>query len=124
MVAGPAGGVDTGACPFCAIVAGRLPAEVLFSDGETVAFRDIAPQAPTHVLVVPRRHVTHFGTLGPDDAALVAALVRSAQRVADLEGVAESGYRVVANIGHDAGNSVPHLHLHVLGGRRLTWPPG
>lgn len=111
-------------CPFCAIVAGRLPAELVAADDETLAFRDIAPRAPVHVLVVPRRHVTHFGTLGPGDGALVAALVRTAQQVAALEGVEESGYRIVANVGDDAGNSVPHLHLHVLGGRLMAWPPG
>lgn len=111
-------------CPFCGIVAGRLPASILAADEQTVAFRDSAPRAPTHVLVVPRRHIAHFGALGPDDGALLAALVATAQRVAADEGIAQAGYRIVANVGEDAGNSVAHLHLHVLGGRHLNWPPG
>lgn len=111
-------------CVFCRIVAGRAPATIVDSDEETVSFRDIDPRAPTHVLVVPRRHVPHFGALRPEDATLLAALAASAQRVAEREGIADDGYRVVANVGDDAGNSVLHLHLHVLGGRRLSWPPG
>lgn len=93
-------------------------------DEQTVAFRDINPAAPVHVLVVPVRHVAHAGALGPGDAELLAALVASAQQVARREQVDASGYRLVFNVGDDALNSVAHLHLHVLGGRRLGWPPG
>lgn len=89
-----------------------------------MAFRDIAPQAPVHVLVVPRRHVTSLAEVEPADAGLLGELVQTVQAVAEATGIAERGYRVVANVGEDALNSVDHLHLHVLGGRRLRWPPG
>lgn len=89
-----------------------------------MAFRDVAPQAPVHVLVVPRRHVTSLAAVGPADACLLAELVQTVHAVAEASGIAESGYRVVANVGEDALTSVDHLHLHVLGGRRLRWPPG
>lgn len=111
-------------CPFCEIVARRRPATILFEDEQVVAFRDLDPRAPTHVLVIPRLHLAHFGELRPEHGPLLAALAGAAQRVADAEGIAEGGYRVVANVGRDSGNSVAHLHLHVLGGRRLGWPPG
>lgn len=92
----------------------------------TVAFRDVAPQAPVHVLVVPRRHVAHAGALTDDHAADLSAMFSSARAVAEQEGIADPsrGYRLVLNVGDDAQNSVPHLHLHVLGGRPMTWPPG
>jgi len=113
-------------CLFCGIVAGEIPADVVYSDDHVVAFRDIAPQAPTHVLVVPRDHIDHAGRVEHDDAATIAAMVVAAQKVAELEGIAapERGYRLIFNVGADAQNSVPHLHLHVVGGRSLTWPPG
>lgn len=92
----------------------------------TVAFRDIAPQAPVHVLVVPRRHVEHAGVLAPEHADDLAAMFAAAKAVADQEGIGGSarGYRLVCNVGKDAQNSVPHFHLHVIGGRPMTWPPG
>lgn len=113
-------------CLFCGIVAGDVPAEVVWSDDRTVAFRDINPAAPVHVLVVPRRHITNAAEVTAEHAAEVAALFAAARAVADAEGVSapERGYRLVANVGPDALNSVPHLHLHVLAGRRLDWPPG
>jgi histidine triad (HIT) family protein len=111
-------------CIFCRIVAGEIPADVVASSDRTVAFRDLNPQAPTHVLVIPRAHISHAGEIGPDHAAVVAELFTTAAGVAADEGVAEGGYRLVLNVGDDAGNTVPHLHLHVLGGRRLSWPPG
>lgn len=111
-------------CLFCGIVGGTIPATVVAETGTTLAFRDIEPQAPVHVLVVPRRHITDAATLEPDDAGVVADLVQAARAVAEQEGVLDSGYRLVFNVGDDALNSVPHLHLHVLGGRRLGWPPG
>ena len=113
-------------CLFCAIVAGDVPAEIVRSDESTVAFRDINPAAPTHVLVVPRRHITNAATVTPGDAADVAALLVAGKAVADAEGIGaeDRGYRLVFNVGPDALNSVPHLHLHVLGGRTFDWPPG
>ena len=111
-------------CLFCAIAAGDVPSDVVLETDDVVAFRDVNPQAPVHVLVVPRRHVEDLHALDAGDDALLGELVRVARRVADEEGVAAGGYRVVVNVGPDAGMSVPHLHLHVLGGRRLGWPPG
>jgi histidine triad (HIT) family protein len=115
---------DGGDCLFCSIVAGDVPAEVVHRGEGTVAFRDINPQAPVHVLIVPVRHIPDAGALTADDAGDLAALFAAAQAVAEQEGIAVSGYRLLFNVGEDAQNSVPHLHLHVLGGRSLTWPPG
>lgn len=106
-------------CLFCQIVAGERPSSEVDTSDTTYSFRDISPAAPTHVLVVPRRHITDAGDLGPSDGGLLADLVAAAQRVARIEGIAESGYRLVLNVGDHALNSVPHLHLHVLGGRQL-----
>jgi histidine triad (HIT) family protein len=113
-------------CLFCSIVAGGVPADIVRSDERTVAFRDINPQAPVHVLVVPRRHVVNAAAVTPADGEEVAALLVAAKAVADAEGIGGSdrGYRLVFNVGPDALNSVDHLHLHVLGGRGLQWPPG
>ena len=111
-------------CLFCKIVAGEIPSEEVASDDDTYAFRDISPQAPVHVLVVPRRHIDDATALRTDDGATLAAMFATANQVASKEGVAESGFRLVCNVGDDAANSVGHLHLHVLGGRRLGWPPG
>ena len=111
-------------CLFCGIVAGDVPADVVHRTDHTVAFRDINPQAPVHVLVVPRRHVENAATVTHDDAEIVADLVVAARQVAESLGVSEGGYRLVMNVGEDALNSVAHLHVHVLGGRRLGWPPG
>jgi histidine triad (HIT) family protein len=111
-------------CLFCRIVAGEIPATVVAETERTVAFRDLNPQAPTHVLVVPRQHIEHAGTVTADDGAAVAELLVTARDVARAEGLLDGGYRLVFNVGDDAGNTVPHLHLHVLGGRRMSWPPG
>ncbi len=113
-------------CLFCGIVAGDVPAEVVRSDELTVAFRDVNPQAPVHVLVVPKRHIVNAGTVSATDADDVMALFTAAQEVAGAEGIADQdrGYRLVFNVGPDALNSVDHLHLHVLGGRTFEWPPG
>lgn len=111
-------------CLFCRIVAGEIPADVVARTPATVAFRDIAPQAPTHVLVVPTDHVDDATALGVDHGDLLAELFTTARSVAESEGVAVSGYRLVFNVGDDASNTVAHLHLHVLGGRSLDWPPG
>ncbi len=103
-----------------------MPADVVHTTDRTVAFRDIQPQAPVHVLVVPRRHVDHAGSLTEEHAEDLAAMFATARAVAEAEGIdaPERGYRLVLNVGKDAQNSVPHLHLHVLGGRPMTWPPG
>jgi histidine triad (HIT) family protein len=113
-------------CLFCRIVAGEVPADIVRSDERTVAFRDIHPQAPAHVLVVPRRHITNAGTVTADNADDVTALFLAAQDIAAAEGIGgeDRGYRLVFNVGPDALNSVPHLHLHLLGGRTFDWPPG
>lgn len=111
-------------CLFCAISAGDIPADVVHSDADAVVFRDISPQAPLHVLVIPRVHYANAAELAADDAALAGRLLALAGRVAEQEGVAEGGYRIVTNTGDEAGQSVRHVHFHVLGGRGLTWPPG
>jgi histidine triad (HIT) family protein len=111
-------------CLFCRIVAGEIKADKVYEDADTFAFRDINPQAPTHVLVVPRRHIATLNDLTEGDAELVGKLFLAAQRVARAAGIAEAGYRTVINCNADAGQSVWHLHLHVLGGRRMAWPPG
>ncbi len=111
-------------CLFCMIVSGDIPADVVAEGESWVAFRDIQPQAPVHVLVIPRRHVDSVGALKEADADLAGELLIAAAEVARLEGVGESGYRVVTNVGERAGQSVFHLHVHVLGGRRMRWPPG
>ena len=115
---------DTDNCLFCGIVRGDVPADIVMHAEHVVAFRDINPQAPVHVLVVPRRHVDDAAAVDAGDAEVLADMVMAAHEVAAAEGVADSGYRLLFNVGEDASNSVPHLHLHVLGGRRLSWPPG
>jgi histidine triad (HIT) family protein len=111
-------------CLFCRIVAGDAEADVLRDGDRTLALRDIDPQAPTHVLVITKEHHPDAGALAASDPDLLAELFREAAAVADGEGVAESGYRLVFNTGPDAQQSVPHVHLHVLGGRQFSWPPG
>ena len=111
-------------CLFCRIVAGEVPSSEVVATPTTYAFRDINPAARVHVLVVPRRHVDDAAALTPDDGALLADLVTTAQAVAAAEGIAESGYRLIFNVGPDALNSVGHLHLHVLGGERMGWGHG
>jgi histidine triad (HIT) family protein len=111
-------------CLFCRILDGDIPADIVHETDTTVAFRDINPQAPTHVLVIPRRHVATINDLGPDDREIVGDMYLAARDIAAAEGVAEDGYRAVMNCNAGAGQSVFHIHLHVLGGRDLTWPPG
>ena len=109
-------------CLFCRIVAGDVPGDVVLSNDRVVAFRDVAPVAPSHVLVVPRDHAPDVAATAAGDPALVGALVAAAAEVAGLEGIDD--YRLVFNTGAGAGQSVFHTHLHVLGGRSMTWPPG
>ena len=111
-------------CLFCRIVAGEIPATTVLDTAGALAFRDLNPKAPTHVLLIPKEHVTHAGELTAAHGDLLGDLFEAAAQVAAQEGVAEGGYRLVFNVGDDAGNSVPHLHLHLLGGRKLGWPPG
>jgi len=111
-------------CLFCRILAGEVPAEEVHATDGTFAFRDINPQAPTHVLVIPRDHITSAHTVDAAHGPVVADMLIAAQDIARREGIADAGYRLVFNVGDDAGNTVPHLHLHVIGGRRLGWPPG
>jgi histidine triad (HIT) family protein len=111
-------------CPFCRIAAGEAPARVVYADDQVMAFRDIAPRAPIHVLVIPRRHLVSLMDLQEEDTPLVGRLVSAIQEVARREGIAASGFRVVSNNGHDGGQTVDHLHFHVFGRRFMTWPPG
>jgi histidine triad (HIT) family protein len=111
-------------CVFCRILAGELPSTEVLSTETTYAFRDIKPGAPVHVLIIPRAHIENAAAIQPEHAELLADLLLTAQRVAEKEQVAASGYRLVFNVGEDALNSIPHLHLHLVGGRRLGWPPG
>jgi histidine triad (HIT) family protein len=110
-------------CLFCKIAAGQIPATIVYQDQDVVAFRDINPQAPQHILLIPRRHIASMGELTTEDGPLLASLFMTATRLAhDLK--LDGGYRFVTNVGPDAGQSVLHLHFHLLGGRSLTWPPG
>jgi histidine triad (HIT) family protein len=111
-------------CLFCEIVAGRIPAKVVYQDDAVLAFRDVNPQGPVHVLVVPRRHITSLLELTEQDDAVVGSLVRRARDIAREQGLGERGFRLVFNFGDDAGYSVYHIHLHLVGGRKLGWPPG
>jgi len=111
-------------CIFCRIVAGDLPSDEVASTDHTYAFRDIKPALPTHVLVVPREHITSADTVGPEHAGILAEMMGTAQRVARDEGLSGRGYRLVFNVGDDAQNSVAHLHMHLVGGRPMEWPPG
>lgn len=111
-------------CLFCAIARGDIPADVVLADDDIVAFRDLHPQAPTHVLVIPREHHATAAALAQAAPALGGRLLAAAGEVADQEGLSGEGYRIVANTGDRAGQTVHHVHLHVLGGRDLSWPPG
>ncbi len=111
-------------CLFCRIATGDIPAKVVYEDDGVVAFRDINPQAPTHILIIPRRHIPSVNALEAGDAELVGRLYLVARELAETEGISGAGYRLVMNTGPAAGQSVDHIHLHLLGGRSLHWPPG
>ncbi len=111
-------------CLFCAIAAGEIPATRVVETDRVLAFRDINPQAPTHVLVISKTHYPNLAALAAADRELLGEVITEAHRAAAAEGVTDSGYRVVFNTGEQAGQAVPHVHAHVLGGRALTWPPG
>lgn len=112
------------ACLFCRIVAGEIPSARVAEGEGVVAIRDIAPQAPTHVLILSRDHVPSAADLGAADGPLLAEVFRLAASIATSEGMDRAGYRIVTNVGRDGGQTVDHLHFHLLGGRAMTWPPG
>ena len=111
-------------CIFCRIVSGEIPSKMVYQDEQCLAFDDVNPQAPVHVLVIPRVHLESLQKFQPSDTDLMAALLQGCCEVARLKGVVDSGYRVVANTGAAAGQTVFHMHFHVLGGRSFAWPPG
>jgi histidine triad (HIT) family protein len=111
-------------CLFCRIVAGTVPSTRLHEDELVIAFRDIAPRAPTHILVIPRDHIPSAADLTDDDAPMVGRLFATAAELARREGIADAGYRLVSNVGRWGGQTVDHLHIHLLGGRSFDWPPG
>ncbi len=119
MSASPSSG-----CLFCRIVRRELPAKILFEDERVLAFEDMRPQAPVHVLVIPKAHFASLNDAPEGSEALLGELVLAARRAAQDKGIAETGYRVVLNTGRDSGQEILHIHFHVLGGRRLRWPPG
>jgi histidine triad (HIT) family protein len=110
-------------CLFCKIIAGKIPAKKVYEDDKALAFEDIKPQAPTHVLIVPKKHIVDIKEAGQDDAELIGYCNLVAAKIARQRGI-EEGYRTVYNVGPGSGQSVFHLHLHLLGGRKLSWPPG
>jgi histidine triad (HIT) family protein len=111
-------------CLFCRIIAGEIPAEVVHTDDRSLGFRDINPQAPVHILIIPREHIESLDEASQRDESTLGHLLRVAARLANQEGLSESGYRTVINTGAGAGQSVFHLHVHLLGGRQMNWPPG
>ncbi len=111
-------------CLFCKIIAGEIPSTKVYEDDLCYVFRDIAPQAPTHILVIPKEHITSVSAVTPENSAYVARIFEVIAKIAEDEGIAKDGYRVVSNIGERGQQTVPHLHFHVLGGRDMTWPPG
>lgn len=111
-------------CLFCSILSGEIPADKVYEDDLAYAFRDINPQAPTHILIVPREHIESLNDAAPGDETLLGHLLRLASKIANQQGIAENGFRAVVNTGAESGQSVWHLHLHLLGGRPMNWPPG
>jgi histidine triad (HIT) family protein len=116
--------MNDSSCLFCKIAAGTIPADLVHADERLVAFRDIGPQAPVHVLVVPREHIASLEAASERHADVLGALLLVARKIAREQGLAVGGYRTVINTGADGGQTVQHLHLHLLGGRTMEWPPG
>ena len=114
--------LDTKNCIFCKIIRGEIPAKTLVNNKELIAFRDIAPQAPTHILIVPKKHIPSLDDV--NDSDLLGRMMSLAAALARQEHIAKTGYRTVINTGADGGQSVDHLHVHLLGGRKMSWPPG
>jgi len=111
-------------CPFCNIIQGKIPAKNIYEDEQVFAFEDINPQAPVHILVIPKKHISSLNELSEEDNSLIGYLLLICSKIAQQKGLAENGYRVVINCGAGAGQSIFHLHFHLLGGRRFRWPPG
>ncbi|PTM59487.1 histidine triad nucleotide-binding protein [Desmospora activa] len=111
-------------CIFCQIIDGKIPSQKVYEDADVLAFNDIHAQAPVHVLVIPKKHIASAQELGEKDGALLGKIFTVIKRVAEEKGLAEKGYRIVNNCGEDGGQTVHHIHFHLLGGRQLTWPPG
>lgn len=111
-------------CIFCKIAAGLIPSNKVYEDEDIFAFRDINPEAPVHILIIPKKHISSVNDLEPGDEELVGKIFITAKKIAKDEGISESGFRIVTNCGRDGGQIVPHLHFHILGGRNLKWPPG
>ena len=111
-------------CLFCKILDGDIPCDRVYENDQVIAFRDVNPQAPTHILVIPREHISTVNDLTAEDKSIVAEMMLAAQAIAKQEGIEESGYRLVMNCNEGAGQTVFHIHLHILGGRRMNWPPG
>ena len=111
-------------CIFCKIISGDIPGDIIYQNDDVLVFRDLNPQAPTHVLVIPKKHISTINDLQPEDAELVGKMFLAARKIAKDEGIAEPGYRTVMNCNAGAGQTVFHIHLHVLGGRGMNWPPG
>ena len=111
-------------CLFCGIINGKIPSELIYDDKEIIAFKDINPQSPKHILIVPRRHINSLSEMEEVDKDLAGRLLLTARKIAQDQGISNEGYRVVVNNGQNGGQTVFHLHLHLLGGRPLSWPPG
>ena len=111
-------------CLFCKILAGEIPADIIYESETAIAFRDINPQAPTHVLIIPRQHIATINDIQAEDHAVIGSLFSAAREIAKQEGFSDEGYRAVMNCNEAAGQTVFHVHLHLLGGRGLSWPPG
>ena len=116
--------MDHSNCLFCKILSGDIPADIVYESETAIAFRDINPQAPTHLLIIPRKHIATINDIAEEDELLVGSLYSAAREIAAAEGIAEDGFRAVMNCNEGAGQTVFHIHLHLLGGRPFTWPPG
>ncbi len=113
-----------GNCLFCKMVAGDIKPDVVYEDDSVLAFRDLNPQAPVHILVIPKKHISTMNDISHEDEALIGKLYLAAKKITKQEGISESGYRAVINCNKDGGQTVNHIHLHLLGGRSMVWPPG
>lgn len=111
-------------CLFCKIAQGAIPTAIVFEDDELMAFRDVNPQAPKHLLVIPKQHIATINDTNDEDQALLGKMILRAKKIALTEGISDAGYRLVFNINPHGGQTVYHIHLHLLGGRQMTWPPG
>lgn len=113
-----------GDCIFCKIIKGEIPSEKVFENENVIAFKDISPAAPVHILIIPRKHISSINDIEDDDVNIIGEVFLAAKEIAKKLGIVEDGYRVVSNCGEKAGQTVMHLHYHLIGGRKLTWPPG